>query len=101
MFSTSHQIPSTNYQIPVLERSLPLARALLLRQNVAAIDPNLHADHAVGRARFREAVLDVGAQRMQRQTALQVPLRARDFVSVQPARAAHLDALAAEAQRRV
>src|SRR5215472_2701077 len=75
--------------------------ALLLRQDVAAIDPHLYADHAVGRPRFGEPILDVGTQSVQRQASLQVPLGACDFVSVQPAGDAHLDPLAAEPQRRV
>src|SRR5262249_10213841 len=62
---------------------------------------HLHADHAVGRPRFGEPVLDVGTQSVQRQASLQVPLGACDFVSVQPAGDAHLDPLAAEPQRRV
>ena len=51
--------------------------------------------------RFGESVVDIGAQRVQRQTSLQIPLRARDFIAVQTARNAHLDSLAAEAQRRI
>src|ERR1019366_4554828 len=51
--------------------------------------------------RLGETVIDVGAQRVQRQTSLQVPLRARDLIAVQAARDAHLDALASEAQRRI
>ena len=38
---------------------------------------------------------------MQRQTSLQVPLGARDFVAVQAPAHAHFDSLAAKAQRRV
>ena len=49
----------------------------------------------------RGAEIDVRAQRLQRQTALQVPLFAGDFRAVQTAGHANLDALAAETQRRV
>src|SRR5207302_3763400 len=52
-------------------------------------------------ASFGEAILDIGAQRVQRQTALQIPLGARDFVAVQSSADADFDAFAAEAQRRV
>ena len=38
---------------------------------------------------------------MQRQPPLQIPLRTRDFVAIQSPAHPHLDALAAEAQRRV
>src|SRR5205823_6210776 len=74
---------------------------LLLLVDIAAIDPGLHADDSVGRLRFGKAVVDVGAQRVQRQTALQVPLRARDLVTIQTAGDANLDALATEAQSGV
>jgi hypothetical protein len=46
-------------------------------------------------------VVDVGAQRLQRQLTVQIPLGARDFGAVQAARHAHLDAARAEAQRRL
>src|SRR6056297_3555288 len=35
---------------------------------VAGVDPHLDADHAIRRARDRSAVVDTGAQRMQRHT---------------------------------
>src|SRR5580698_4689532 len=72
-----------------------------LRNVFALIDPALHTDHAVRGVRFGGAVIDVRAQRLQRQTALQVPLFAGDFRAVQAASYANLDALAAETQRRV
>src|SRR5439155_17316824 len=68
---------------------------------LALVEPHLDADLAVGRVRFREAVVDVGAQRLQRELAVQVPLRARDFGAVQPARDADLDAARAETERRL
>src|SRR4051812_27268557 len=49
--------------------------------------------------RLREAVVNVGAQSVQRQTPLQVPLGARNLGSVETARDPHLDSLPAEAQR--
>ena len=61
----------------------------------------LLADDPVGGAGFSKSVVDIGAQRVQRQTSLQIPLRTRDFISVQPAAHPDLDAFAAEAQRRV
>src|ERR1035441_296258 len=75
--------------------------ALLRRENLALIDPALHADHAIGRARLGEAVVNVRAQRVQRQPPLQIPLRPRDFIAIQPPAYPHLDALATEAQRRI
>src|SRR5688572_7934153 len=70
------------------------------RQALTLVEPHLDADRAVGRERLGETVVDVGTQRLQRQLAVQVPLRAGDLRAVQPARDAHLDAARAEAQRR-
>src|SRR5512143_1727481 len=79
------QLATGHWQL-LLERALRgLSLTLLLRQDFALVNPALHADHAVGRLRFRESPVDVGAQRVQRQTSLEVPLGARDFVSVQAA----------------
>src|SRR5579883_2899222 len=47
-------------------RDRALRFPLLLRENLALVDPHLHPDHAVGGAGFGEAILDVGAQRVQR-----------------------------------
>src|SRR3954462_10766264 len=52
---------------------------LALAQHFTLEHQHLNADGAVGRARFREAVVDVGAQRMQRHASLAVPLGARDL----------------------
>src|SRR5690242_7170767 len=72
-------------------------RLLALAEGLALEDEDLHADGAVGRLGFREAVFDVGAQRVQRHAAFAVPLGARDLRAVQPPRAGDLDALGAEA----
>ena len=70
-------------------------------QNLAFVYPDLHADYAVCRAGFGETVIDVSAQRVQRQTALQIPFGAGDFVSVQASAYANFDSFASETQRRV
>src|SRR5450755_2352276 len=67
----------------------------------ALVDPALHADYPVRRVGFGGAKIDVGAQRLQRQPALQVPFFAGDFCAVQAACYANLDALASETQRRI
>src|SRR5262245_14186584 len=77
-------------------------RALLLflvvtGEDLAAEDPHLDADHAVGRLGLRKAVADVRAQRVQRHAPLAVPLRARDLGATDAAAAVHLDALRAHA----
>src|SRR3569833_1461026 len=60
-------------------------------------DPHLDADDAVGGAGFRETVVDVRAERVQRNATFAVPLRARDFAAVQAARHTHLHAQGATA----
>ena len=70
---------------------------LALRHDLALVDPDLDADHAVAGLRLAEAVVDVGAQRMQRHAAFAVPLGARDLDAVQAAGAHDLDALRAQA----
>src|SRR5687768_16605972 len=54
-------------------------------EDFAAVDPALDADDAEGRVRLGEAVVDVGAQRVQGQATLQVPLGARDLGAVEAA----------------
>src|SRR6185503_10703688 len=76
-----------------------LRRFLVVRHHLALEHPHLDADDAVRRARLREAVVDVGAQRVQRHAALAIPLAARDLDAVEPSRAHDLDALRAEAHR--
>src|SRR5580698_4331123 len=50
-------------------------------------DPDLDAAGAERRERGRNAVVDVGAQRMQGHAAFAVPLHARDFRAAQTTRA--------------
>src|SRR5690606_15157808 len=52
-------------------------------ERIALVDPHLHADHAVCRLGFGEAVVDVGAQGVQRHAAFAVPLGAGDLDAVQ------------------
>src|SRR5580704_16626969 len=65
------------------------------------VNPALHANHAVGGVRLGRAVVNVGAQGLQRQPALQIPFLAGDFRAVQASGNADLDSLAAEAQRGI
>src|SRR3954452_20468864 len=67
--------------------------------DLALVDPDLHADPAEGRAGLVEAVVDVSAQRVQRDAALAVELRARHLGAVEPARALDPDALGTRAHR--
>src|SRR5712664_3638380 len=88
-----------------LRRRYPFALLLqlgsALRNVFPLVDPALHANHPVSRVGLRETEIDIRAQGLQRQAALQVPFLAGDFRAVQAAGHAHLDALATEAQRGV
>src|ERR1700722_10895331 len=64
-------------------------------------DPDLDAAGAERRERGRNAVVDVGAQRVQRHTAFAVPLHARDFGAAKTARAVDADAFGAQTHCRL
>src|SRR5690606_19470102 len=70
-------------------------------RRLTLVDPHLHADAAEGGAGLVEAVVDVGAQRVQRHPPLAVELRARHLGAAQAARALHPDALGAALHRRL
>ena len=80
-------------------RNYPSAR--LTFENFALIRPALDANHAIGGVGLRETVIDIGAQRVQRKLALQIPFAARDFGAVQAPGHANFDSLAAEPQRGI
>src|SRR6476619_2567170 len=68
-------------------------------EDLALVDPHLDADDSIGGLRLGEAVVDVGAQVVQRHAAFAVPLRARDLGAVQAACDVDLDAERAQAHR--
>src|SRR3954451_16968362 len=83
-----------------------VGQALVLRhwvvlEDLALEDPDLDAAGAVGRERRRGAVVYVGAQRVQRDAALAVPLHPRDLGAAEAARAIDADALGAKPHRRL
>src|SRR5438132_2032489 len=67
----------------------------LVGEDVALVDPDLDPDPAEGGAGLPEAVVDVGAQGVQRHPAFPVGLPAGHLGAAQPARALHPDALSA------
>ena len=73
----------------------------LVGQDLALVDPDLHADAAERGARFGEAVVDVGAQRVQRHPTLAVALAAAHLRATEAAAALHLDAQRAGLHRRL
>ncbi len=65
---------------------------LLVRGDVTLVQPDLHADTAGGGLGLTHAVVDVGAQRVQRHTTFAVPLGAAHLGAAEATRALHLDA---------
>ena len=68
-----------------------------LGHDLALVDPALDADAPEGRAGLVEAVVDVGAQRVQRHAAVRVALGARHLRAAQATRDLDLHALGARA----
>src|SRR6185503_6930872 len=56
-----------------------------LGHDLALVDPYLHADPAEGRAGLVEAVVDVGAHRVERHATVRVALGTRHLGAAQPA----------------
>src|SRR5690606_5086299 len=87
--------------LATLTATLRGRRLFLLRrvqvEDLALVDPHLYADDAIGRVGLGEAVIDVGAQGVQRHTAFAVPLGTGDLGAVQAARDVHLDTQGAQA----
>src|SRR4029079_2524212 len=63
-------------------RGRHLCRLGVVGQDLALEHPDLDPDDAVRGARLREAVVDVGTQRVQRHATFAVPLAARDLDAV-------------------
>src|SRR4029079_8360503 len=76
-------------------------RHRIVVENLALEDPDLDAAGAVSGERSGDAVIDVGAQRVQRHAAFAVPLHARDFRAAEAARAVNADTFGAEPHRRL
>src|SRR5262245_13432627 len=68
-------------------------------RDVATVDPDLHADPAVGRVGVHLAVADVGAERPERDATLAVPLAAAHLGAAEAAGDHDLDALGAGLHR--
>src|SRR3954469_2890376 len=78
---------------------LRVEAAVALGHDLALVDPGLDADPAEGRLRLDEAVVDVGADRVQRDAALGVRLRTAHLGAARPPAALHLDPLRSGADR--
>src|SRR5262249_6582760 len=76
-------------------------RALVaLRHDPALVDPDLDADPSDRRLRLGEAVVDVGADRVERDAALRIGLTPAHLATAEPSAADDLDPLGARAHRR-
>src|SRR5262245_32763866 len=80
---------------------LLVLRHRVVLHDLALEDPDLDAAGAVGGERGGDAVVDVGAQRVQRHAALAVPLHARDLGAAQTSRAVDADTAGAEPHCRL
>jgi glycerol dehydrogenase-like iron-containing ADH family enzyme len=63
------------------------------------IDPDLDADDTIGGVRFGQAIVDIGAQCLQRHAALRLLLDTRNLSAAEPATHHHLDAFGANTHR--
>src|SRR5882672_3591797 len=87
-------------------RSVALGHLLVLRHRVvlkdfALEDPDLDAAGAERGERGRHAVIDIGAQRVQRHPPFAIPFHAGDFGAAETARAVDTNALGAKTHRRL
>src|SRR5689334_21644028 len=73
--------------------------ALAVVVDLSLEDPTLHADGALRRAGLGEAVVDVGAQRVQRNPTFAVPLATAHLGAAETTRSVDADALRAELDR--
>src|SRR5476651_1878594 len=78
-----------------------VVRHRVMRHNLALEHPHLHTAGAEGGEGGRDAVVDVGAQRMQRHAAFAIPFHAGDLGAAQAARAIDADAAGAQAHGRL
>src|SRR6202034_962518 len=93
-------------RIPARPTGIALGHALILRhrvvlQDLALEDPDLDPAGAVGRERGGNAVIDVGAQRVQRHAPFAIPFHARDLGAAETAGAIDADATGAKPHRRL
>src|SRR5947207_10304265 len=96
--------PNVSSGVAARPRSVALGHLLVLRHRIvledfALEDPDLDAAGAERRERGRNAIVDIGAQRVQRHPPLAIPLHARDIRAAEPTRAVDTNALPAEPPR--
>src|SRR5215203_5512729 len=79
----------------------PLGGNWVVLQDLTFEHPHLHTYRAVSSVARGVAVIDIGAQRMERHAALAVPFHARDLRAAEPAAAIDTDALRTQPHRRL
>src|SRR5882757_4690108 len=99
-FSNVSSSVATWTGIVAFSHLLVLGHRIVL-EDFALEDPDLDAAGAERGERSRHAVVDVGAQRMQRHSAFAVPFHARDFGAAETARAVDTNAFGAKTHRRL
>src|SRR4029077_8206890 len=104
LFSNLLLLPSG--RIPARPAGIALGHGVILGHGIALHvfaleDPDLDPAGAVGGESGGDAVIDVGAQGVQRHAALAIPLHARDFGTAETAGAIDADAAGAEPHGRL
>src|SRR5579883_696057 len=100
-------IPSRRLcRVPARPTSIAFGHFLVLRHRIVLHDltfedPDLHAAGTVGSECGSDAVIDVGAERVQWHPALAIPFHARDFGAAKPAGAVDADAAGAKPHCRL
>src|SRR5215475_9417216 len=82
-------------------RHLLVLRHRVMLHDLALEDPDLHAAGAVGGEGGSDAIVDVRAQRVQRNAALAIPFHARDLGAAETARAVDANAAGPKPHRRL
>src|SRR5215472_3470644 len=93
-------------RVPERPAGFAFGHPLILRHRIVfhdltLEDPDFDAAGAVSGERGSDAVIDIGAQRVQRHAAFAIPFHPRDFGAAEPARAIDANAAGAKPHRRL
>src|SRR5882724_8850528 len=91
---------ATRTRIVAFSHLLVLGHRIVL-EDLALEDPDLDAAGAERGERGRHAIVDIGAQRVQRHATFAIPFHARDFGAAETARAVDTNAFGAKTHRRL
>src|SRR3546814_17619153 len=79
----------------------PILSHRVVAQNLALEDPDLDAAHAIGGVGGRLGIIDIAAQRVERNAAFAIPFRARDLGAAEAAAPGAPDTLGGQPKRRL